>query len=119
MRYHSNTPEFYTTHYGELYFCDHPLYDQCTLFKIGDKGLAVIQQRFDANSKRTWWGGLDEWIPDAVYLNSNFYLYFEENADYCKNGLYPTVTIRKLMWSLKMKPLPKKYWETNFDHPII
>lgn len=37
--------------YGERYICNHPVYDRCTLFKIGDRGLAVIQQRFNAEIK--------------------------------------------------------------------
>lgn len=47
MRYHYECPDVYTTMYGETYICDHPVYDRCTLFGIGDKGLAMIQQRFD------------------------------------------------------------------------
>ena len=35
------------------------------------------------------------------------------------DGLYPTVTIRQIMWALKMKPLPKQPWETVFDHTPI
>lgn len=118
MKYHSEIPEYYTTHYGELYFCDHPLYDRCTLFKIGDKGLAVIQQRYDHARKVTSWTELDKWLPDTLYLNENFMNYFEGHAEPAVNGLYPTVPVRKLMWALKMKPLQKNYWETVFDHPI-
>lgn len=119
MRYHSNKPEFYTTHYGEKYYCDHPLYSRCTLFKIGDKGLAVIQQRFDPTKKTTYWTEIDDWIPDALYLNEYFKEYFDEFADYSKCGLYPTVTVRSIMWALKMKPLEKAYWETTFGRNDI
>ena len=35
------------------------------------------------------------------------------------NGLYPTVTIRQIMWQLRMKPLPRKRWETYFDRKEI
>lgn len=47
MRYHYKKPEIYLSMYGKVYFCDHPVYHCCTLFQIGEKGLAVIQQRFD------------------------------------------------------------------------
>lgn len=47
MRYHYEKPEMYSTMYGETYSCNHPVYDNCTLFKINNKGLAVIQQRYD------------------------------------------------------------------------
>lgn len=47
MRYHYERPDVYTTMCGETYIRDHPVYDRCTLFRIGGKGLAVMQQRFD------------------------------------------------------------------------
>lgn len=47
MRYHYKKPDTYSTIYGLEYACDHPVYDKCTLFRINDKGLAVIQQRYD------------------------------------------------------------------------
>ena len=53
MRYHYQKPDIYLSMYGELYICNHPVYDRCTLFTIGDKGLAVIQQRFNADTKST------------------------------------------------------------------
>lgn len=47
MRYHHEKPEMYVSMYGDTYSCDHPVYDKCTLYRIGEKGLAVIQQRYD------------------------------------------------------------------------
>ena len=41
--------------YGEIYICDHPVYSRCTLYQIDKKGLAVIQQRYDSETKKTWW----------------------------------------------------------------
>lgn len=32
---------------------------------------------------------------------------------------FPTVTVRQLMWALRMKPLKKERWETSFDHVPI
>ena len=115
MRYHYKKPSMYLSMYGKLHICDHPVYDRCTLFQINDKGLAVIQQRHDSKTKATWWGELDPWLTDDIYLHPNFKKYFDERAGECKDGLYPTVTIRQLMWALKMKPLPKQRWETCFD----
>ena len=51
MRYHYEKPTIYLSMYGKRYICNHPVYDSCTLFEIGDKGLAVIQQRYDAETK--------------------------------------------------------------------
>ena len=119
MRYHYDRPEFSISMYGEIYICNHPVYDRCTLFKIGDKGLAVIQQRFSIVKKYTWWSELDPWLTDAIYLNPNFKQFFDNRAGICTDGLYPTVTVRQIMWALRMKPVPKEKWETVFDRKDI
>jgi hypothetical protein len=105
--------------YGKLYVCEHPVYNACSLFEIGEKGLAVIQQRFDPVEKRTWWSEADPWLTDDLYLHPDFKKYFDKRAGECTEGLYPTVTIRQIMWALKMKPIPKDRWETVFDRPCI
>lgn len=119
MRYHYEKPAIYLSMYGTTYNCDHPVYDKCTLYKIGDKGLAVIQQRFDEDLKSTWWSEIDPWLTDPIYLHPKFKEFFDKRADECENGLYPTVTIRQIMWALKLKPIPKKRWETCFDRKNI
>lgn len=139
MRYHYEKPEIYVSNYGETYICDHPVYDRCTLFKIGDKGLAVIQQRFNPETKETRWTEIDPWLTDAIYLNPNFKSFFEKHGqsaaemDTMTNGatgikssfqsstnyLYPTLTVRQVMWALKMKPLRRERWETVFDRKDI
>ena len=119
MRYHYNKPSIYSSMYGELYICDHPVYDRCTVFKIGNRGLAVIQQRFDRQRKTSWWSELDPWFTDCLYLHNGFKEYFDNRAGECINELYPTVTIRQIMWALKMKPLYRERWETVFDRKKI
>lgn len=52
MRYHCEKPAIYLSMYGTTYSCDHPVYSKCTLYQIGNRGLAVIQQRFDEDSKK-------------------------------------------------------------------
>jgi hypothetical protein len=119
MRYHYEKPRIYLSMYGTTYNCNHPVYDACTLFEIGDRGLAVIQQRYDPQTKRTWWAPIDPWLTDALYLHPGFREFFEKRAGKCTDGLYPTVTIRQIMWALKMKPLAKSRWETTFDRKDI
>lgn len=119
MRYHFDKPEIYLSMYGSRYICDHPVYNSCTLYKIGEKGLAVIQQRFDAETKSTWWSEVDPWITDALYLHPNFREYFDARSGTCTDGLYPTVTVRQIMWALKMKPIKRERWETVFDRREI
>ena len=127
--------------YGTRYICEHPVYNSCTLFLIENKGLAVIQQRFDSETKSTWWSEVDPWLTDALYLHDGFREFFNSRAKACMDGLYPwedilvclecghsvelerygmeTVTIRQIMWALKMKPIKRERWETVFDRREI
>ena len=119
MRYHYEKPSIYLSMYGSTYLCNHEIYTKCTLYKVGDRGLAVIQQRYDSDTKRTWWSEIDAWLTDDLYLHPKFAEYFDKRAETATDGCYPTVTVRQIMWALKMKPLPKKRWETCFDRKAI
>ena len=121
MRYHYEKPAMSVAVFGEIYRCNHPVYAACTLFRMeeGDRGLAVIQQPFDEHTKHTWWGPLDPWLANDLYLHPAFREYFDRRAEYCSDGLYPTVSVRQIMWALKMKPLRKARWETVFDRRDI
>lgn len=119
MRYHYEKPSMFMSMYGQIYICNHPVYSKCTLYKIGTKGLAVIQQRYDPISKTTWWGEIDSWLTDELYLHSGFKEFFDSRAGECMDGLYPTVTIRQIMWALKIKPMKRERWETCFDRRDI
>ena len=119
MRYFYEKPSIYLSMYGETHKCDHPVYDKCTLYLIEEKGLAVIQQRFDAPTKTTWWGEIDPWLTDVLYLHKGFREFFDKRANKGVKGIYPTVTIRQVMWALKMKPMPRQRWETCFDRKNI
>ena len=119
MRYHYKKPPIYLSKYGDTYLCDLPVYNESTLFQIDNKGLCVIQQRFDPDTKKTWWGEIDPWLTDPLYLHPRFKEFFDERAKECTDGLYPTVTIRQIMWALKMKPIPRERWETCFDRKSV
>lgn len=119
MRYHHEKPTIYLSLYGTIYVCNHAVYDRCTLFQIEDRGIAVIQQRYDPDTKTTWWSEIDPWLTDILYLHPKFKEFFDSRSGECKDGLYPTVTIRQIMWALKLKPLPKERWETCFDRKDI
>jgi hypothetical protein len=86
---------------------------------MNNRGLAVIQQRFDSVMKRTWWSEIDPWLTDALYLHPKFKALFDDRSGEATDGVYPTITIRQLMWALKMKPLPKERWETCFDRKNV
>lgn len=105
--------------YGDTYTCDHPVYDNGTLFKIDKRGLAVIQQRYELDGKKTKWGEVDPWLTDELYLHPRFKKFFDERADTSINGLYPTVTIRQIMCALKMTPIPRERWGICFDRRPI
>lgn len=119
MRYHYEKPVNYSTVYGTTYICDHPVYDSCTLYRVNNKGLAVIQQRFDTRTKTTYWNDIDPWLTDTIYLHPKFIEFFNNRSGESVNGLYPTVSIRQIMWALKMKPIPRERWETCFDRKDI
>lgn len=119
MRYHYKKPTIYSSIYGTTYTCNHPVYNDCTLYQIGSKGLAVIQQRYDIGTKTTRWTEIDPWLTDTIYLHPKFKAFFDERSGECMDGLYPTVTIRQIMWALKLKPIPKERWETCFDRKDI
>jgi hypothetical protein len=105
--------------YGDTYLCNHPVYDKCTLYTLDNKGLAVIQQKYDESTKQTWWCEIDPWLTDHLYLHPGFKDFFNERSGTAKDGLYPTVSIRQIMWALKMKPIPRERWETSFDRRNI
>ena len=119
MRYHYDKPSIYLSMYGEIYECDHPVYNRCTLYKIDKKGLAVIQQRYDRETKHTYWGAIGPWLNDDLYSHPNFKRFFNERAGEAIDSLYPTVTIRQIMWGLKMKPIRRDRWETYFDRKTV
>lgn len=119
MRYHYEKPSLYLSRYGSKYVCNHPIYNECTLYMIDDKGLALIQQRFDSDTKKTWWGAIDPWLTDEIYLHPKFEDVFESRSNTSKDGLYPTVNIRQLMLALKMKPIERENWEMYFDRKTI
>ena len=119
MRYQYEQATIPKPVFGETYICNHPVYNHCTLFTVGEVGLAVIQQRYDPKTKYTWWGEIDTALTGELYLHSGFHKYFKERARKPELGIYPTVTIRQIMWALRMKPLPKQRWETVFDHRNI
>lgn len=115
MRYHYEKPPIYLSMYGTTYTCNHPVYDKYILYQIEEKGLAVIQQRFDEDLKSTWWSEIDPWLTDVLYLHPKFKEFFDKRAWECTNGRIYTVTIRQIMWALKLKPIIKQRWETYFD----
>lgn len=119
MRYHYEKPDIFVSMFGNVYECDHPVYNRCTLFTIGNKGIAVIQQRYDEKTKTTRWTEIDPWLTNDLYLHPNFRTFFEERAGECVDGLYPTVTVRQFMWALKMKPIRRERWETCFDRRSV
>lgn len=119
MRYHYEKPSIFMSIYGRTHKANHPVYNRCTLYLIKGKGLAVIQQRYNPETKHTYWTEIDPWLTDDLYLHPKFKKFFDERAGKCSDGLYPTVTIRQIMWALKMKPIPRERWETCFDRRLI
>ena len=120
MRYHYIPPKIHLSLYGKTYYCDHPVYSRCTLYLVGDLGLAVIQQRYRRKDKSTYWTEIDGYLVDDLYMHDGFMEYFKKKAGpKTDKGLYPTVTIRQIMWAIRLKPLKREPWETVFDKSPI
>ena len=64
------------------------VYNECTLFKIENKGLAIVQQRFDSVKKATYWASIDPWLSGDLYLHENFERFFNDRAGELVDGLY-------------------------------
>lgn len=119
MGYHYEKPAIYLSKYGKIYTCSHPVYNKCTLFTIEEKGLSMIQQRFDPETKNHLVGLNRSLVNRHSILHPRFKEFFDNRAGECVNGLYPTVTIRQIMWALKIEPIPRELWETFFDRRNI
>ena len=63
----------------------------------------------------------DEWEDTLVCPHCGHSIDLDEYGceGECTDGLYPTVTIRQIMWALKMKPIQRQRWETCFDRREI
>lgn len=112
MRYHRENTDI------EIATCkiDHPLCNRYTLYYKEDKGFGVVQLRYNSKMKVAWWDCIDESIKYLMLENDGFDEYFEKMAT-IKNefGYYPIVNLRKIMWALRMKPIPKTEWEKGFE----
>lgn len=114
MRYHYKSRSISEDDAGIIYKCEHPLFNRCTLFKQGDLGIAVIQQRFNPKLKISWWDSIDRDLANDIFYNERFKEFFDSNASKMDtDGLYFTIKVRKLMWALRMKPLKREFWEDN------
>lgn len=101
--------------HSDIFISSHPLFEKCTLYRSGDLGLGVIQQRFNEKLKLSWWGPIDPWLSNDIYEAKGFAEYFLKNAREAENGNYPIVEVRKLMYALHMKPMVKELWETSLN----
>ena len=86
MRYHYEKPKSYISMYGITYYCDHPVYNKCTLFKEGNYGLEIIQQHYDNETKHAWWSEIDPLLTDLIYLHPKFIEYFKDHSRSATDG---------------------------------
>lgn len=110
MKYFYQKPDIYIDIYGKTVTLDHPIYQKGTKISTDGKAIIIVQQRFI--NKTFFWDSVDPWIISDIYLNKNFPSFFSQYAS--ENP--PIFQVRKIMWALKMKPLPKEFWEdfTNY-----
>ena len=106
MKYYYQKPNYTEQLYGERIILNHPVYKIGTLFIQNGSGLVIVQKRFTA--KYAYWDAIDPWLANDIYLHPAFQEYFRKNS---RSENFQIIPIRKVMWALRMKPLPKEYWE--------
>ena len=111
MKYFYKKPELQVQTYGQPITLEHPVYKSGTLYFEKGKGLIVTQKQFNRSTRECCWEALDVGLANDIYISKNFRKYFFDNAT---ESEYPIFEVRKLMWALRMKPLPKEDWELYF-----
>ena len=111
MKYHYEQPKVVVPIYGKRVELEHPVYRFGTLYFEYGRGIIVIQKRFDPATKTCIWDSVDPGLANDIYLAERFHEFFMEHA---MKENYPVFQLRKLMWELRMKPLPKEEWELYF-----
>ena len=135
MRYHyivdeSGKPEGYPIRndspISAITFCNvienNSMVMTCTLYEANGFKLGIVQQKRDNLTGFSFhWGPIrSKKLAADIFVNNNFPKIFSEWAKKPdENGEFPITTVRKLMWALRMKPLPKERWETTFDRRFI
>ena len=111
MKYFYKKPDICVQVFGRIIDLDHPVYKSGTLYFEKGIGLIVVQKHFNPDTRECFWGAVDVWIANDIYTWKNFPEYFFSNAS---KEDFPIFELRKLMWALRMKPLPKEAWESYF-----
>ena len=100
--------------YGKIFTNPNAYFRSATLYLAKGKGLCVIQQHYDRKNKCFYWSNLEYSLANDIYLNAGFKAYFDKYATATDaRGLYFTVSVRRIMWALRMKPLKKEEWECD------
>lgn len=107
--YTSDSPDVLI--FAREYKVDHPMFNACTLYEKDGRGLIVVQAYFNEINKYIFWGPVEAHIANDIYLSPKFENVFNELSGECKNGIYPIIKLRPLMWKLRMNPIKKKYFE--------
>ena len=104
-------PEF-----GIIYHCDDELFDLGTLYLSDNIGLIVVQFQIDPVNKTFKFGPIDPGLANDIFKQPGFrefFLRFADKPDGARR--YPVMNVRKVMWSLRMKPLRKDSWERELQ----
>lgn len=110
MRYFYRTGEVCVAMYGEPIKLAHDIYRNGTLFRQDGKGLVVTRLMMHSDKSFSW-EALDPALANDIYLSERFPEFFAEHA---ASTDWPIFPVRKVMWALRMKPLPKEFWEGYF-----
>lgn len=68
---------------------------------------------FDCQRKTFYYDKLPPYLANDIFEAKGFEEYFKAHSAAERDGLYPTVTARSIMWALRMRPLKKEWWESK------
>lgn len=115
MRYfYEEGPGDGQTH-GSMFIANHPMFRRATLYFEDGIGLLVVQQYYNPITRKCWWDMVEQRLADDIFLHENFKEFFKKHAKPIKNGRFPIVQVRKMMWEMRMKPMQKEAWESWFS----
>lgn len=101
--------------HGFLFFTskeiDDPVFSACTWITDGEKQLAVIQQMWDAEHKRSKWSEVEPELLEKIKKSPDMQEYFNLNSK--KSPGYEIRTIRQVLHGLKIKPPKLEVWESR------
>ena len=116
MRYYYEPTNDTEIKYATFYHPPNELFDLGTLYYYDGMGLVIVQLEYDPLNKSYHFGPIPPGLANDIFEQPGFREFFLRFAKpSTPNGEYPVMNVRKVMWSLRMKPLRKRDWEQKLQ----